>query len=299
VRKWLIILACLAYLALPASVRAQAPIRFSAVTVDIWPEYDRPSVLVIDHLTLDAAAVLPAQVTLRVPARAQVWAVAVVDASGGRINAPYNLQVQGDWAVLSITANSPSLQIEYYDPLVKNGTSRRIEYQWAGDAAIDSFGVVFQQPAGATDLALAPAAQSSSVDKGLTYYRTAPVALAAGQTYSLVANYQKQNDDLTISSMPVEPAQPFGQNTFGNMWINGVTNVILIGLGGLLVAGAVIGVIFWRRNSPKSAARRRHVRSGNAEQGPEEAVYCSQCGKRAQPGDVFCRTCGERLGRRS
>lgn len=298
-RKWLITLACLAYLALPAAVRAQAPIRFSTVTVEIWPEYDRPSVLVIEHLTLDAAAVLPAQVTMRVPAQAQVWAVAVVDASGGRINAPYDRQVQGDWAVLSITANSSSLQVEYYDPLVKNGTSRRIEYQWAGDAAVDSFSVVFQQPAGATDLVLAPAAQTSTVDKGLTYYQTAPVGLTAGQTYSLVASYQKQNDGLSVSSMPVEPAQPFGQNTFGNMWINGVTNVILAALGGLLLVGAVIGVIFWRKNRPKSAAKRRHARPGNAEQGPEKAVHCSQCGKRAQPGDVFCRTCGERLSLRS
>jgi hypothetical protein len=287
----------LAFLSLSFPVGAQAPIRFSAVAVDIWPEYDRPSVLVIDHLTLDAVTALPAEVTLRVPAQAEVWAVAVVDTSGGRINASYDRQVEGDWVALSIMATSPKIQVEYYDQLVKDGAARRIEYRWAGDAAVDAFSVSFQQPVDATDLVLMPVAQSSTVAKGLTYYQTAPVSLAVGQTYTLTATYQKKNDDLSVSGMPVMAAQPFGQNTLGNMWINGVMNVVMGALGGLLLFGIVAGLVIWQRSRRRKAS---HLRRGVAEAGGEavnEEVYCSQCGKRAQAGDIFCRTCGTRLRR--
>jgi hypothetical protein len=297
VRKWLLAALVLAFPLLTLSVGAQAPVRFASVIVDVWPEYDRPAVLVIDHLTLDPVMTLPAQVTLRVPAQAEVWAVAVVDASGGRINAAYDRQVQGDWAVLSITANSPRIQVEYYAPLVKDGTARHIEYRWAGDPAVDAVSVNFQQPAGATDLVLAPVAQTSTMDKGLTYYQTAPVGLAVGQTYTLTATYQKQNDDLSVAGLPVVPAQPFGQNTLGKTWINGVMNVVMGALGGLLLIGTLAGLVVWQRSRRRTSSRKRHRGVETAGQAADEVVYCSQCGKRTQPGDVFCRSCGARLGR--
>jgi hypothetical protein len=77
-------------LLVPVSVQAQGKLHLSLVSVDIWPEYDRPAVLMIYHITLAPDTVLPASLSLRVPSGAEINAVAVVDATGNLINAPYD-----------------------------------------------------------------------------------------------------------------------------------------------------------------------------------------------------------------
>ncbi len=62
----LIILLILLCFSFPA--QAQQAISFSSVVVDLWPEFDRPEMLVIYHLTLSPSVSLPADVTLQIPA---------------------------------------------------------------------------------------------------------------------------------------------------------------------------------------------------------------------------------------
>ena len=49
-------------------VGAQNDITFAGLEIDLWPEYDRPDMLVIYRITLDNSVKLPAQLTLRIPA---------------------------------------------------------------------------------------------------------------------------------------------------------------------------------------------------------------------------------------
>jgi uncharacterized OB-fold protein len=54
------------------------------------------------------------------------------------------------------------------------------------------------------------------------------------------------------------------------------------------------------KNSPKNqhrGSRKRNAQKAGVVPTAEEYVYCSQCGKRATPGDRFCRTCGSELRR--
>jgi hypothetical protein len=71
-------------------------------------------------------------------------------------------------------------------------------------------------------------------------------------------------------------------------------------LGIALIAGG--GWWYWRsglskERSPAGAARPRRKPSTSREPAasPEGYVYCHECGKRAGPGDRFCRACGARL----
>jgi len=127
-RKLIVALALLAVLFLPAPAGAHGDIHFSLVSVDVWPECDQPAVLVVYHITLAPGTVLPATLTIKIPADARVNAVAVVDPANDLINAPYESAVQGKWAVLTITANSLQVQVEYYDALVKANTERHIVF---------------------------------------------------------------------------------------------------------------------------------------------------------------------------
>jgi hypothetical protein len=85
----LLILLCLVGMTAGLSaftVLAQDDVSFSKLEIDLWPEYDRPEVLVIYRISLDPAASLPADLTLRIPVDAQVNAVAARQADGGLFN---------------------------------------------------------------------------------------------------------------------------------------------------------------------------------------------------------------------
>jgi hypothetical protein len=297
-RKCFAILAMLAALWISIPAQAQGALHLTSVSVDVWPEYDQPAVLVIYHLSLDPATKLPATVNLRIPATAEVYAVAVSDPTSGLVNAPYNRTVQGQWATLAITANSTGVQVEYYDTLSKTGTSRHIVFEWAGDYGVDAFSVNLQEPAGATDLITDPAlTQSTTGQDGLTYLQSAPQALSAGQSYTLTVDYQKTTDTLSTTGLPVQPTEPLTTSTPGRETTSSIVWV-LAGIGGtLVVVSIVMGFFMWRSGTRRPAtSRKRHAPSRSARE--DDAIYCNQCGKRAQPEDEFCRTCGTRLPRK-
>jgi hypothetical protein len=254
-------------------------------------------VLVIYQLTLPSDTVLPVQLTFSIPVKALIWAVAVVDATGTLVDAAYTSKTPANRTELSLTSDSLTIQVEYYDVLEKSGTARHIEYEWLGDYAVDALTVNFQQPVGATNLVLAPPSVSITTSQGFTHYQTGAVRLAAGQIFSLTADYQRQTD--TLSSPPVQaPAsQSLLQDMFNQLGASKQASLLLGLLGGLLVIAALVGLFFWQRSHPRLAPRKRHARPAEAGKNPDGVVYCSECGKRADPGDAFCRACGSRLRR--
>ena len=295
-RKCMAVLAVLAALWVSYPTQAQSAMLLSSVSVEIWPEYDQPAVLVIYHISLSTETTLPAILNLRVPAQAEVFAVAISDPVNGLLNADYDRTVQGSWATLLITANSPEVQVEYYDALVKEGTNRHVIYEWAGDYAVKAFSVTLQQPVSATGLGTNPIlANSYSGQDGFAYYQSAIQPLATGESYTLTVDYQKETDTLSTTGLPVQPTQSLNANTPGRVTMNSILPWVLAGIGGaLIVVGIVGGYYMWKSGTRRSSSsHKRHARSQQA--GETGEVYCIQCGKRAQTGDVFCRTCGMRI----
>jgi hypothetical protein len=206
--------------------------------------------------------------------------------------------VQGEWAVLTISANSSKVQVEYYAALVKSGTARNIVFKWAGDYAVDVLETNFLQPLGAEDVSISPVPVETGLGQnGMTNYLNRVTHLAANQPYSVTIAYQRNTDDVSISNLPVQAASTPGADTPGRVSMIGVLSWVLGGIGALLIVAGVIAFAVWQRGGRGSAARQRQApRRG---EDAAEPIYCQQCGKRAQPGDVFCRTCGTRLKRES
>jgi hypothetical protein len=295
-RKIYAAIAIIAAFIVTITAQAQSALRLSSVSVDIWPEYDQPAVLVIYHISLSPDTVLPATLDLRIPAQAEVFAVAIADPLKGLLNTPYDRTVEGSLATLTITANSKDLQVEYYNALVQNGTGRHVVYEWVGDYAVDAFSVAIQQPVGATDMVTEPILSESSVGQdGFIYYRSTPQALAVGQSFTLTADYQKSTDALSTTGLPVQATQPINSDTPGRVTRSSVLTWVLAGIGGaLIVIGGVGGIFLLKNRSPRlRSSNKRHTQTQQF--GESREVYCFQCGKRAQSGDAFCRTCGSRL----
>lgn len=294
-RKWLLFLTLVVVGLFPVGAQAQNNINFSSVAVEIWPEFDQPSVLVIYHYNLSANATLPAVLDLRVPIHASVNAVAVSDETGTLITTNYERKESGDWAILTITSTSRTVQLEYYDDYARQGDTRQYEFTWPGNYPVDSFSINFQQPVGSTALKFTPDLGTGVVaSDGLTYYNSTIGAIPVNQTFSLSIEYQKSTDTLSAEGQSVQPSAPLTSPTN----LTDYLPWILGGLGGLLVLGGlVVGFVYWRRERDRSSgnSRKRHSTTQNNVSGGD--AYCNQCGKRSQPGDVFCRSCGSRLNR--
>ncbi len=287
------LLTSLLFLVIP--VQAQTEIHLTSASIDLWPEYDQPGILVIYHIQLAQNTTLPASLGLHIPALAQINAVAEADASKGLINVPYQSTIQGDQSTVTITTNSLQLQLEYYVGLTKDGTTRHIVYDWPGDYPVDTLDVNFLLPPAADQLKINPPPVTSAPGQGgLTNYLVRTANLPVGKTFSVTIEYQRQTDELSIASLPVQAISTPGADTPGLTSSTTTLQWVLGGLGMLMIVGGAIGFVSWRRGDRRPARTYgREVSSKDELKG--ESVYCSECGKRAQPGDMFCRTCGAKL----
>jgi len=279
-------------------VQAQSSISMDQLFVKIWPEYDRPGVLVIMDFFIASDVNLPAQISMKIPAAAgEPHSVAVRELDGQLYVLDYDIEAEGEWLNVTFTTPYPEIWLEYYDPtIIKNGTEKSFVYTWPGDHAIKEFQIEVQQPLTATKMsfekAMGPALVGSD---GLNYYSSNLGDVPTGTSFDLKMTYTKSDDTLSFStSVSVQPSEPITEQTKGRLPFVQLLPYLLGGLGLVLLA---IGFFWFFQNknnsimSHKTPARKRHL----PEVDDEDTIYCHQCGKRAYNGDLFCRACGTKL----
>ncbi|MFC1996791.1 zinc ribbon domain-containing protein [Chloroflexota bacterium] len=302
------ILLVLGLLFLVPAARAQGPVDLAGLEVDLWPEYDRSDVLVIYKAKLPANVSLPVDVMFKIPVDAgEPYAVAVRQMDGSLLNAAYERQVEGNWALITITATMPDIQLEYYDPQIEiAGEERSYTYVWPGDYDVEAMRIVIQQPVGARQMSVEPNLGSFTQIEGdpMQYYVMDVGSPKSGETVSVDLSYIKDTNTLSVESLQVHPTGPINGNDGGRQsgfltflpWLIG-------GLGVLLLIGG--GVWYWQMNKTETqpAASKRSRKTKTPIKSPEQisaengsqGVFCHQCGKRAATGDRFCRSCGAKL----
>jgi hypothetical protein len=297
-RKGVILgLVCFILLVLPVTVRAQSTPTLENLQIQLWPDYDKAAVLVIYDFSVSAETALPAEMSLRLPSGAQLLAVAK-DENNKLVTIDYQPPVrQGIYDVLSFSvADRATQHVEFYLPYTREGNVRSFSFAWPGDYAVKTATVRFQQPVDATDVKIEPAFSTTGQKQdGLLYYDKALGALAAGQVSLFKVSYQKPTDSLSVSLLGVQPTAPLDQPVSGQASLTSFLPWFLGGLGVLLIVGG--GTWYWlagRSMKAPTRSRRRHTNRSDEADG-STTVYCAQCGKRTQPGDRFCRTCGARV----
>lgn len=302
-RRWMIaaLVALIFSLAfLPHAALAQDQPEIAALQVDIWPEYDRPDVLVIYRVTLAQSVPLPAQVSLYMPRQAEKpYNVAMQDVDGLLYNLDYSTTLEGEWLKVTFTTPSPQIQMEYYDPrLTREGSRRSFVYRWPGHNRVEEFTVQVQQPLNATQMEIVPdMGAGQPAPDGLIYYTAHIGEVETGTVLTIRIQYSKPDDSLGPNSLSVQPIEPITPQAVGRTTFMEVLPWVLGALGLLLVAAGA----FWYWQSgrevkvperPRQADSRQKETREASDQGN---VYCHQCGKRALAGDLFCRSCGTKL----
>ncbi|MCS6993616.1 MAG: zinc ribbon domain-containing protein [Anaerolineales bacterium] len=289
-RRLAVFLAFMSFLLFPVSVRAQSQVTFERLTIELWPDFDQPSVLVLYDFVLAADTPLPSQVNIRMPAGAQLFAVAREEAQG-LMNVEHAPPVQqGNYSVVTfVVTERLEYRVEFYVPYVQQEQRRTFIYSWLGDYPVAALTMVLQEPRAAVNIETDPEMTRRETRADGLFYRTFSVQnVAAGERVALKVGYDNPASELTAPRpAPVTSLEPSAPLVSILPWMLG-------GLGLVLMIGG--GVWYWlsgRSTFGTSRSRKRHAVS--AEEKAADTVYCTQCGKRAQSGDRFCRACGARL----
>jgi hypothetical protein len=311
-RSSIVLVFVILLLMLPVGVHAQQDYKLQLAYISVWPEYeyspDNPgklNVLVINRFVLDSQDVqYPVKVKVQIPAtalKAHVVAVGQTPETVSDQDVDFTTSApSGDWIDVLVTTSGPAIQLEYYDyNIVKTGVSREYIYHWPGTYAVGSFHLDVRVPLHASNMRSDPDASLSGTDAdGFKFGEMSLQNLSAGQLFTLKIDYDRDTDMPSSSFLDVQPAAPLDQPVSGQFSLAAYLPWILAGLLVLGVAGGTGW--YWLSSRPGgqvSKVRKRGV-VGQPKKDSEDddgQVYCHECGKRAQPDDQFCRTCGAPL----
>lgn len=281
------------FLIFPSFVFAQSDITLAVVSVQLWPEYDQPSMLVITDFQVTENTNLPVDLTFRIPKSANLIAVATYTTNGELVNAVYDAaDIKEGWQYFTITIDTATVyRFEYYQPLEFDGKQRTFDYLWDGLYSVEQFAVRVLEPLDVTSFSTQPQLPSVSKEDDLTYHAGNITQLAVGEDFSLNLAYKKIGNTLISEPQGVQPSAPVNENTQGRISLSNSLPYMIGGLGVLMVLG---GFGYYWQNTRNSVVKHRRRSSPQSLVGDAD-TYCPQCGARAKAGDRFCRTCGARL----
>jgi len=186
---------------------AQPEVALERFEVQIWPDYDKPAALVMYRARLAADTPIPSKVKLRIPAAVgEPHAVAYTGEGGRLLLAKHTRTVEGEWAVVEISAQSHDVQLEYYAPILALEGTRQVRYVWPGDLQVATFVYGAMQPAAAAKFSVTPpAAEQVTRADGLIVHTADLGAVASGKEVKVEITYES---DGTLSAKRKAPAPP-------------------------------------------------------------------------------------------
>jgi hypothetical protein len=288
----------LALLLLPVLAVAQAPAkggpRLASLSIEIWPEYDRPAALVILRGVVAEDVKMPAAISLRLPAAAGGAAAVAYSASaeGNLLNLKNEQVKSGDYVTVKFEVPERFFHVEFYEPMSIADSNRSFRYTWPGDIAVERATVVVQEPAAALGLVTDPNfTQTSTGAEGLNYRIGDLGALEAGKAVPITIRYTKSDARPTVDIKGLRTAQaappssaPSATATAPLPAPSNLPNW-MVPVGGFAAFGIIVALIvalLWRRQSaaPAPAAA---------------AGFCKKCGAPLDAGSLFCGKCGTKV----
>ncbi len=274
---------------------ATAPIEH--LEVSLWPEFDRPAMLVIYRFEIAPDTPLPARIALPVPAASGLpHAVAWLSDEGGLFDATFTNESAGEWQVIEVELpESRSGQLEYYADMDFADTTRSFLFEWPQGFELGGMSYKVQNPVSATELVVSPVPDGEGRgDYGFNYMTAEMGPQPVDSAPVISVTYQKANPTLSIDSLqPLgQISAPIGvqtQNPNIVPWLLGAAGIVLLGGGGYYFVSK-------RRPAPQREPRRRGKRTTEVEL-EASTIYCHNCGAAAGISDVYCRQCGTQLRR--
>lgn len=314
-------------LTLLASVAARAQVatpQIDNLLVELWPEYDRPEVLVIYRAELSPETPLPAELTFRLPGYIKAMHAVAIQQDGQLVEVraeEIDLRYDGDDLYLTFPASSPGVHFEYYDPniITRQGQTRQLTFEFTASYASRVTNFEIQEPFQAQDFSLTPSPSRTFIgNDDLTYNLIELTDLTPGESFKLSATYQRSTNALSVEGIGAgvsEHAADLAAGPEPPVATNQTLAYVSIGTGValLLTAG---GYWLWSarfnkgtvsptlrqgsRRRPGPPSKRKTITKGSPLSKPVEQPaeaqatdgYCYNCGVVLQADSNFCHNCG-------
>jgi hypothetical protein len=269
-------------------------IHIDTLEIQLLPEYEEDSMLVIWKMALSEDTSLPRELMLKIPAEAEIRKLSLVNQNGDKllINAEGEAIAIGDWQNIRLTTNSLEILVEYIDPnLIEEDNQRRYVFNWFSAYTVSSISIKAYQPTGISDIEThPPLAEAPSTAKPITQYSGVLGSVSANEYFSFSLSYTRGRDNPSYPKLNVVPAASIDETTTGRsasplsviLWLLAVALSILIMVGSYS--------LWFRKNMLEKRDRTYY---GVGIMNPEKQVtFCHECGMRSQAGDNYCRNCG-------
>jgi hypothetical protein len=279
-------------LMLPCIAHTQGKVTaIDSLSIDLWPDYDQTSALVLLTGALPANTKLPATVTLPFPEKAQLNAVARIDSSDGVMKD----DILSSLAPGKLTFTTPDLsfRVEYYLPYAVNNKRRAFSFTWLADVPVNSLTLRVQKPLSASSLITEPATTNVfRGEDGFTYHTFPVKAVPAGQPFSVQVDYTMATAQLSAENLSTHGTRVQGSGVNSSLNTKAGTNWSIVAA----VVGSIIIVILfvWQiatRRGRANPPRAHHAKAKS--QYPSK--FCPNCGNPTGKDDRFCSNCGTAL----
>jgi hypothetical protein len=290
-RRYLFVLFFL-LLVLPGTAYTQDEITtIDSLAIELWPDYDRASVLVLLTGTLPPDTKLPAAVTLPFPETAQLNAVARIDTSDGKMKDDiFSVLGPGD-----ITFVVPDLRfrLEYYVPYeIKNG-QHTFDFTWLAKLTVNELQLNVQQPAFASAFTIEPTTENVFKGQGgLTYYTLPAKSVPAGQSFSVHVAYTMTTDKLSAENLPPPQARVQKPESPSTPRADKGINWPIVTV---VIAAIILAMVFVWMAATRRARRNLQVPRQTKGKSKSPSGFCSNCGNPTDKNDRFCSKCGSAL----
>jgi hypothetical protein len=201
-------------LAASGVARADEGPAISALSVSLWPEYDRAQMLVMIEGILDPAETLPKTVVVPVPkAAGDPHAVA----KGGGPDRPpllakHRLERGEVWTLVHLDTEMSRFRVEYYAPLVRDGEAREYRFEWPGTgSALGNVAYEVRLPTDGQDVVIdPPPAQVGTMPGGQPTHQGWLGGVSAGGSFAIDVGYTRSTDALAATPQGMVQVSPSG-----------------------------------------------------------------------------------------
>ncbi len=175
-----------------APAEAQAEARLESLEIAIWPEYDRPSALVIYRARLDPGTALPATIELPIPASVGTPHAVAAWYPDGTLDdrVTWTREVVGDVAMITVETEASGVWLEYYAPLEVSGETTRFTFTWPGGVAVGALSYDVKHPLGALRLQVVPPGEAFTAEDGYAHTRTDLGAFPSDESVEIELSYE-------------------------------------------------------------------------------------------------------------
>jgi hypothetical protein len=282
--------------------------------IELWPDYDRPDLLVLLTGVLPPGTAMPATLQIPIPADAEINAVARISDTSEMIDdITYDTETaENDQQLLTFSIPDLRFRVEYYVPYTITENEHRFAFTWQSDLDILSTAVLVQQPLNALNFLLDPPAPTVQPrDEGISYHVYAEQPTVPGQPFTVQGSYTlSPNQPSAVALSTAQAAgNPPGSSTAVPVTPQATTPSILTNWPAILAAViglALLALAGWqflsRRGAAAAPARKPTPRRaapttqpGRPSAGNNDVRFCHSCGHTIEPGDRFCRNCGTTL----